>query len=80
MNGPSAGWVEVLHALALGMSLRREAVGWAFGGSEQAKIDETVIADLIAKGLVVAKRRSLPPARLRCTQNSMPFWRELLRG
>jgi uncharacterized membrane protein YhfC len=36
------------------MRLRREVSGWTFGGSEQAKIDETVIADLIAKGMVVA--------------------------
>lgn len=52
MSAPVFGWVEVLHALSLGIGLRRRDERWVFDKSKLA-IDDALIADLIGRGLVM---------------------------
>jgi hypothetical protein len=52
MSAPSFGWVEVLHALSLGIGLRRRGDRWVFDESK-FDIDDALVADLIGRGLVI---------------------------
>ena len=50
MSAPSFGWVDILHALSLGLRLRRRAGIWVF--DTEFEICGDAIDDLIAKDFI----------------------------
>src|SRR5436305_10118233 len=56
MSAPSADWVEVLHALSVGLPLKRSGKRWLFEGIESA-IDDQLVASLMDRGFVRETRR-----------------------
>jgi hypothetical protein len=56
MSAPSFGWVEILHALSLGIRLHeQDGGGWSFEGSDLS-ISDAEIQKLLDQKMVESKR------------------------